>query len=135
MNIHTDQLQQNGSRAIANNLSQQKNNTEPAAQLQQLVNDSPQVNQLRAYQQMANNAASSLMQKKAGPKMFMRQAPAPGNAVVQRAVITVNADGLIGDSAQTVANVTGASAGAFAEVRDDETIYIFAHGYHSMTKP
>lgn len=133
--------------------------------LQDIVNNSEQVKQLKAYQLMANDALSvnqkvflkgnetgkghnlpggiSIQNKNTlssnlswGSSPFMmRQSHLTTQNIVQRAVITVNADGLIGDNAQTVADITGASAGAFSEVKDDETIYIFAHGYHTLTRP
>lgn len=68
-------------------------------------------------------------------KPDFKQGNIQNDDVVQRAVIALDDDGIIVDSAQTVANVTNATAGAFAEVGKNETIHIFAHGYHSLTKP
>ena len=131
MNVHVDTMQGNKNNAIANDSSKQQSNTENA--LQKMANDSQQVNQLRAYHEMANSSPQ-VKQLRAYQQMA-DNAVAQNKPVVQRAVITVSKDHLINDSAQTVANVTRATAGAFREVRNDETIYIFAHGYHSLTMP
>jgi hypothetical protein len=151
MNIYTDAMQENTNRAMANNLSTQQGNNQTASRqvvnnspqvkqlsaYQQMANSSPQVKQLKAYQQMANTANQPIAQKEApgNTVLAITKATTQNKPVVQRAVITVNGDHLIGENAQTVANVTNAAAGAFSEVRDDETIYIFAHGYHSLTEP
>lgn len=131
MNLHVDAIQGNKGQAVANNMPKQQGNGE--SELQEMVNDSPQVSQLRIYQQMANNSPQ-VKQLRAYQQMA-DTAVIQNKPVVQRAVIMVSKDHLINDSAQTVANVTNATAGAFSEVRNDETIYIFAHGYHSLTMP
>ncbi len=80
----------------------------------------------------------AMLQSRNGAAVMQRKLCATegaGTTVAQRAVITVNEDGLISDSAQIVANLSGAKAGAFSEVEPTETIYIFAHGYHSLTRP
>lgn len=105
--------------------------------LQQTSSNSPQVKSLLAIQLMANNRTST---SKNTPDdvygtLIMRTSQNSNVAPIQRAVITVNGDRLISDSAQVLANVTGATAGAFSEVKPNETIHIFAHGYHSLTKP
>jgi hypothetical protein len=81
----------------------------------------------------------AIMPGREGSDVVMRkqlqQVSGLDNIIVQRAVITVNEDGLIADSAQIVADKSNATAGAFSEVAQTETVYIFAHGYHSLTKP
>lgn len=93
----------------------------------------------RALQAQSQEAAVQRKETQSGKGQHnsyqFKQVPEQNAEVVQRAVITVNEDKLIASSAQTVADLTGATAGAFAEVGDTETIYLFAHGYHSMTKP
>lgn len=105
--------------------------------LQQTSNNSLQAKSLLAIQKMANTrtSTSKINSGDAQGSLIMRTSQNNDIAPIQRAVITVNGDRLITDSAQIVADATGATAGAFAEVKPTETIYIFAHGYHSLTKP
>lgn len=71
MNTHADKTQENKSRAVANSLPKLQSNSESTFQfmdnrpetiaqlkLQEAINNSPRVKQLKAYQEMANNSLS-----------------------------------------------------------------------------
>jgi hypothetical protein len=132
-------LQPSGLKSQESGLFQFQDNRPQAAahqKLQQLSVNSSQAKSLHAIQLMANygtNTSTNKVSEKPG-SLIMKTGQNNNVAPIQRAVITVNADRLISDSAQTVADVTGATAGAFSEVKPNETIHIFAHGYHSLTK-
>ncbi|MEM7087223.1 MAG: hypothetical protein AAF489_13630 [Bacteroidota bacterium] len=131
--LHSAQLQsqESGDFQFQDNRPQ----TVTQRKLQQLSTKSVQANSLRAIQFMANGNRLEPVTNAENGRFIMRTSESNDVAPIQRAVITVNADHLISDSAQTVADVTGAKAGAFSEVEAGETIHIFGHGYHSLTRP
>lgn len=77
MNEYVDNSSEKKGKTVANNLSKRQHNVEPALaldhnrpnavaqrKLQEVINNSPQVNQLRSYQAMADNHVVKTMQRK-----------------------------------------------------------------------
>lgn len=84
MNIHADAKQAGKSNAVANNTIKGQSTGEAAltgkSELQEMVNDSPQAKQLRAYSEMANNSPQA--------KQLKSYQQLANNNIVQRVIDT-----------------------------------------------